>query len=320
MQERENRVVDAVIPTFRPDEKLFRLLDSLRKQSLAVAHVWIINTEDATTATLESNLRQRYGEWLTVKTIARHAFDHGASRNLGASLSSADYLLLMTQDAVPANEEMVASLFGAFSDPSVAVAYARQLPADDARLLERLAREFNYPSQSQTKRKSDLSRLGIKTYFCSNVCALYSKSIFGSLSHFPEKMIFNEDMIYASKAIESGYSICYQADAEVVHSHNYGSAKLFRRYFDLGVSQRQNRQLFDSVPSTKEGFRMVRFFLERLTRQGEWFELLRFFVQSVAKFCGYFLGKHYEVLPLGLCRKLSSFPAYWSSMERKNGN
>ena len=36
-----------------------------------------------------------------------------------------------------------------------------------------------------------------KTYFCSNVCAAYKKSIYEEIGGFVKKAIFNEDMIYA---------------------------------------------------------------------------------------------------------------------------
>ena len=37
--------VDIIIPTYKPDISLFRLLDDLEKQSLRPEHIIIINTE-----------------------------------------------------------------------------------------------------------------------------------------------------------------------------------------------------------------------------------------------------------------------------------
>ena len=58
-----------------------------------------------------------------------------------------------------------------------------------------------------------LRRLGIKTFFCSNVCAAYRREIYEELGGFVKHTIFNEDMIYAAKAVEAGYAIAYAADA-----------------------------------------------------------------------------------------------------------
>ena len=55
---------------------------------------------------------------------------------------------------------------------------------------------------------------GIKTFFCSNVCAAYRREIYEELGGFVRHTIFNEDMIYAAKAVEAGYSVAYAADAQ----------------------------------------------------------------------------------------------------------
>ena len=87
------------------------------------------------------------------------------------------------------------------------------------------------------KSKEDIEKLGIKTFFCSDVCAAYKRDIFDRLGGYPDHAIFNEDMIYAHKAIMAGYSIAYAADACVYHSHNYTGVQQFHRNFDMGVSQ-----------------------------------------------------------------------------------
>ena len=90
---------------------------------------------------------------------------------------------------------------------------------------------------SRLKGKEDEDELGIKTYFCSNVCAAYRRDIYLKLGGFTKKTIFNEDMIFAGHAVEAGYQIAYAADAQVIHSHNYTAMQQLHRNFDLGVSQ-----------------------------------------------------------------------------------
>lgn len=77
--------------------------------------------------------------------------------------SDADYCLLMTQDAVPADELLVEKLLECFNVNDVAVAYARQLPDEDCRIIERLARNFNYPEESCIKYKR-YRQYGIKAF------------------------------------------------------------------------------------------------------------------------------------------------------------
>ena len=148
-------------------------------------------------------------------------------------------MLFMTQDAVPAQDTLVEKLCASFeSHERVAAAYGRQLPGEQSGVIERYTREFNYPPESSVKEKADLDRLGIKTFFCSNVCAMYRRDIYEKLGGFVTRTIFNEDMIFAAGLIQAGYRIAYAAEAEVVHSHKYTYWQQLTRNFDLAVSQR----------------------------------------------------------------------------------
>ena len=112
---------------------------------------------------------------IVVEHLEKAGFDHGGTRHRAIQKSSADIVICMTQDAMPKDRSLVGSLVESFDDTEVKAAYARQLPAQDCGVIECYTREFNYPEQSRIKRKEDLPALGIKTYFCSNVCAAYDR-------------------------------------------------------------------------------------------------------------------------------------------------
>ena len=87
---------------------------------------------------------------------------------MGASISQADIVLYMTQDAIPADNQLIERFVEIFkSNPEIGIAYGRQLPREDCNIIERYTRRFNYPEKSRIKSKVDLSQLGIKTFFCS---------------------------------------------------------------------------------------------------------------------------------------------------------
>ena len=109
----------------------------------------------------------------------------------------------MTDDAVPADENLVAELLKPLLEKKAEFSYARQLPNEDCGVIETFTRGFNYPEESCIKSKEDLERLQIKTYFFSNVCAAYTRNIYDELGGFDDCAIFNEDMIYAAKAIKN---------------------------------------------------------------------------------------------------------------------
>ena len=146
---------------------------------------------------------------VTVEEITPDEFDHAATRDKGIRQSDADIVICMTQDACPDNEYLVSELVQALEEANVAVAYARQLPRKESTLLERYTRQFNYPPESKVKSSKDLERMGIKTFFCSDVCAAYNRDMYLKNGGFEKKAIFNEDMIYAAKVIENEQKVYY---------------------------------------------------------------------------------------------------------------
>ena len=224
--------------------------------------------------------------------------------------SDADIFIMMTQDALPADRKLIEKLTAPLMG-DIAVSYARQLPRKNCRAIERFTRRFNYPEESLLKGKENLQVLGIKTYFCSDVCAAYRREIYEKLGGFVEKAIFNEDMLFAAKAVEAGYKIMYTAEARVLHSHNYSISQQFRRNFDLGVSQAEHPEVFKKVPSEKEGGRMVKETTEYLFTTGKVFLIPYFYLQCMGKYAGYFLGKHYKMLPAKTIKKCTANEAYW---------
>ena len=163
------------------------------------------------------------------------------------------------------------------------------------------------------KSKEDLSKLGIKTYFCSNVCAAYQKDVYERLGGFVRKTIFNEDMILAGRMIQEGWKIYYAADAKVIHSHNYSCRQQFHRNFDLAVSQADHPEIFEGVPSEGEGLRLVKKSLAYLIKTGHIWLVPKLAGQSGFKYMGYFLGKRYKKLPKKVILFCTMNREYWKN-------
>ncbi len=304
--------IDVIIPTLRPQTRFLELVERLEEQSQPVHKIIVMNTERTEFERLDSVSGFLAKHPAAVMThLSREAFDHGATRNAGVEQSDAAFFVCMTQDALPADRFLLEKLLCALEQgKDVAAAYARQLPEEDCKVMERYTRQFNYPAKGCVKGKQDLQRLGIKTFFCSNVCAMYRRDIFDSLGGFVPKTIFNEDMIYAAHAVQAGYRIAYAADARVIHSHNYTAMQQFRRNFDLGVSHALYPEVFAAVPPEGEGKRLVKKTAAYLCKHRPQ-ELCRLVGHSAAKLAGYRLGKHYQSLPAGMVRWCSMQKSYW---------
>ncbi len=294
-----------IIPVYKPDEKYHRLIAMLAKQTVPVHRILVMNTEE------KYYPQDVTAENLVVTHIGKEEFDHGGTRSAGVDLSDAEIVLFMTQDAVPADEHLVENILKGFSGENVAAVYGRQLPNMDCSIIERYTRSFNYPKESFVKSKADLERLGIKTYFCSNVCAAYRRDVYEKLGGFPTRTIFNEDMIFAAKVIQAGYEIAYAADARVIHSHNLTGTEQFRRNFDLAVSQAEHPEIFAGIRSEGEGVRLVINTAKYLCKKGKWYLVPRLVYVSGCKYTGYLLGKKYEKLPRKFVEFCSLNKTYW---------
>lgn len=304
--------VDVIIPTYKPGEKFLRILDMLEKQTYPVNRIIVVNTEEKYFERLSfSTMKKSYYKNMTVRHISKREFDHGGTRRLAVSLSKADIFLCMTDDAVPADDRLVEQLVHALEEEKVAAAYARQLPDAHSTEVERFTRNYNYPDESVIKSEADLPKLGIKTYFCSNVCAAYWRNIYEELGGFIKHTIFNEDMIYAAGAVKAGYRIAYVADARVYHAHNYTNLQQFHRNFDLGVSQAEHPEIFKGVPSEGEGVRMIKQTAAYLRKKKQSSKILGLYVTSGWKYLGYQLGRHYRILPKWLVRRCTMNEEYW---------
>lgn len=306
-------IIDVIIPVYRPDEKLERLIEKLGVQTMKPAHVLFLQTMTGDSEDERVGEILKRAENARIIPVDKNEFDHGGTRNQGASLSEAEYMLFMTQDAVPEDAYLIENMYRHItSGEMIATAYARQTPGEEAGVIESYTRTFNYPEESSVKSLDDLERLGIKTYFCSNACAMYKKSVYEELGGFVTETIFNEDMIFASRVIGAGYKIAYAADAKVVHSHKYTYREQLTRNFDLGVSQRQYREIFEGIKSESEGIRLIKDTMRHLVRCGKWYFIPDLIIQSGFKFIGYRLGLRYEKLPGWLVKKLSMNKRYWN--------
>lgn len=304
-------MVDVIIPVYRPDEKLDYLIERLNEQTVEPAHIFFMQTLTGTPEDDEVRNRLQKAQNAVITPIEKKEFDHGGTRNKGASMSQAEFMLFMTQDAVPVDEYLIEHMVIAMEKESIATCYGRQLADDTVGIVEHYTRQFNYPDISYTKSKKDLEQLGIKTYFCSNVCAMYRRKVYEEMGGFVLHTIFNEDMIMAAHVIQAGYEIAYVANAQVVHAHKYTYWQQFTRNFDLAVSQQQYKEIFEGVKSESEGIRLVKDTMLHLIKKGKWYLIFDLVIQSGFKFLGYRFGKKYEKLPLWMIRKMSMQKSYW---------
>lgn len=306
------KTVDVIIPTYRPTDKLEKIIERLNRQTYKVNKIILINTEKK--YFLDKYGREdyfdKYGNVL-VKHISQMEFDHAATRAYGVLLSDADFFICMTDDALPLNTRLVEKLLEPILAGKASISYGRQCASRNSSEIEKYSRKFNYPDVTSYKSIEDKERLGIKIYFFSDVCAAYTREVYNELGGFVKKAIFNEDMIFASKVINSGRVICYASDAMVLHSHSYSPIKQLMRNFDLGASQAMNPEVFANLPSAGEGMKLVKGTISHLIRKKKIHLIIDLIIISGFKFAGFYLGKRFRKLPKFLVKKLTMNKIFW---------
>lgn len=279
-------MVSTIIPTLDGKDYLKNLLPSLKAQSIKSETIVVdsSSTDDSFEIATQQGVR--------VLTIGQKDFNHGKTRNIAIREAKDGIVVLLTQDAMPADNQCLENLLTPLEDRRIIASFGRQLPQPDASPTETFTRLFNYPDTPAVKGLEDIPRLGIKTFFFSNVCSAIKIKEFKELGGFPENIIMFEDLIFAAKAILKGYKIAYVPDAKVWHSHNFSLIQQFRRYQDAGISLRNNAWIFEHTKANREGVEFLKRQIVYLSRNHQYQWIPHAIAESVFKFTGFWFGLH----------------------------
>lgn len=249
--------VSVVIPTKNAGRMFHDVLDRLRQQQPG-DHLQIVVVDSGST---DDTLLHAKHFGAEIRTIPPGTFNHGATRNLGISVSQGDIVVLMTQDAIPGNELLLQQLVAPFEDRQVAGSYARQVPRAEADILTK--RNLHDASTGRTRpevrsitnRKEYDALSPMERYlFCTfdNVCSAVRRTAWEQIG-FPSTD-FGEDIAWSKCVLEAGWKIAYQPLAEVIHSHERPIGYEYKRTY---LCHRTLYDLFglSTIPTLKQAFR-----------------------------------------------------------------
>lgn len=283
--------VSLIIPTLNAASEIEPLLNKLERQTRPIDELVVVDSSsDDGTADVVRMFAGSHPN-VNLQVIARTDFDHGETRDQALrTLTSGEFVLFMTQDAVPADERYIEHILRPFEDPMVGVVSGRQLPKAGARVFERMVRKFNYPEQSFTRGKDDLIVYGIKTFYTSDVCSAYRRDAYLEVGGFCRTMM-SEDMYLAAKLVAAGYLVAYEADARVYHSHNLTPRQQYRRNYAVGRFLEEHQDVLMNASEIGEGKKLAFGVAGELLRGGHIGELCAFGVDCVARFTGNRAGR-----------------------------
>jgi len=232
------RSASILMPTWQGIEFLARVLDVLAAQRWDRpfdVHAVDSGSTDGTYELLEERART-FPVPLHLRRIHQVEFDHGDTRNSLAARSAGDLLVFLTQDAIPAGDYWLARLAANFDDPAVGAAYCRNVPRADARLLTKLHSSGD-PGYAEGRREvrlpppAEYAALGPHErrllYNFNDVASAVRRQLW-ELHPFPRTW-FGEDVLLARALLEGDWTVVYEADAVVEHSHDYDAAETRRR-------------------------------------------------------------------------------------------
>lgn len=211
-----------VIPTRNGKNFLRGLLTQLRKQILySQSPIWVVDSA-STDGTPEC--AREFGA--RVISISPEEFNHGDSRNLGIRESGGKYICLFTQDALPVGDRYLATLVQSIEEQEAAGGFARQIPRPEASPLVRRDVE-RWLAGSSERRVSAIS--SPNAFFSLSPMERYRLCVFDNVASIVRREVweripfprtpFGEDIEWAFRVLCNGYSLIYEPEAAVQHSH-----------------------------------------------------------------------------------------------------
>jgi rhamnosyltransferase len=279
---------------------------ALDEQGIAPDQVLVI---DSCSADRTVQLAQAAG--YRVMLVPESNFRHGTTRAIAVEqMRWAETLVFLTQDSIPCGADSIRNLIAAFADPRVGAAYGRQLPRPQANAIEAHARHLNYPASSDRRDFDSRHAIGFRATFCSNSFAAYSVRALDEVGGFPD-VIVSEEVSAVARMLMCGWTLAYQADAKVIHSHRMTLRGEFARYFDIAVHHSREEWILKAFGHVGgEGAYFILSELRYLWSHSP--KLIPIaFVKNAIKILGYQTGLREKFLPVWMKKKLSGQKTFW---------
>ncbi|MCQ4690846.1 glycosyltransferase family 2 protein [Clostridium sp. SL.3.18] len=230
--------VSIVIPTKNAGPLLDKVLDRVFRQKTKYEYEVICVDSGSSDETL--SIIKKYP--CKLYEIQASEFGHGKTRNFGASKGTGEYIVFITQDAMPASKEWLQNFIdGMKIDTEIVGGFGIHYPYPDCNVIDKRDLYYHFKNFGEDNTIFQLTDENRKRYeeeegyrhlmsFFSDNNSCVRREIFDKYPY--EDVDFAEDQIWARKMIELGYKKLYCPYAPVYHSHNFKLSTYFTRYFD----------------------------------------------------------------------------------------
>lgn len=187
---------------------------------------------------------------IRILRVRRAEYGHGRTRNLGVSIASGEYIVMITQDACPVGRDWLKCLVGGVDRiPEAAGGFGRHVPWPNSSpfVARDLEWQFNDIASAcsiravedwRVFRCNPAARASLCFFSDNNACL---RRCAWMKCPYPD-VDFGEDQLWALEVLRMGGKIVYVDQARVMHAHSYGAVERYKRTY---VEARYFAERFD---------------------------------------------------------------------------
>lgn len=176
--------------------------------------------------------------------IDKKDFSHGGTRNLAVEMAKGEYVLFLTQDAVPAHKYWLEAMIEPFEiSDKVGCVVGKQVPLPDApvtikREVVSVFRGLGPDDSISLQRKNDITvEFKLVNTFMSDTNSAVRKDLHKKI---PFRVVdYAEDQAMGEDILKNGYYKAYSPLGAVNHSHNFSVWEYYMRKKEEYVGLRQ---------------------------------------------------------------------------------
>ncbi len=229
--------VSVVIPTKNAGHEFEHILSMIAQQK-GVGSVEVIVVDSGST---DNTLSAAKAHGAKIVKINPSEFNHGETRNLGASFATGDYLLFLTQDAVPVGDYWLYWMVRVImSDSRVAATTCKSIPRPKADLFALWTTYFHNQYLRFNRDELRSLKAGAEANLdarrrvgqLEDTCACIKREVFDRFKF--RRLAYAEDLDLGIRLAEAGHKIAFLNSISIIHSHNRPAAYFLKRSYVEG--------------------------------------------------------------------------------------
>jgi rhamnosyltransferase len=210
--------------TKNPGHGFRATLDAIFKQACSAAFEVVMVDSGSTDGTLA--LAEQYP--VRIHSIAPREFNFGRTRDHVFSLTSGEFIVAISQDAVPVGTSWLEDLIRPFADRDIAVVQGGEKVPDDRELFYWDKIGFFYYTRECHRWRANHGDVGVSFVNCAIRRSVWEENRLSDI----EMM---EDKVFQAMLDARGRRICRQPSAMVFHAHSYSLVSLAKRCENEGL-------------------------------------------------------------------------------------